>query len=125
MEALKRTNSANHRKLLRLIGFTDDEIEHAISNVRNIPLYEDVAEAQEYASTPEIVKSCSSEVVHELLIETSNAAVAQIRNKREVYDVILSHTVALLADELNVVCTLHEPGENAYQFIRIPQVTIN
>jgi hypothetical protein len=125
MEAVKHTPPALHRELLTLIGFSDGETESAMGNIANIPLYQDIAKADDYASMPDIAKSCSSTVMRTILQTTSSAAMAEITSLQDIQSVILSHSVSLLADELNVVCTLQETGSGGYNFIRLPTVSIS
>jgi len=125
MQALRRTPAEHHSELLAYIGFKDTEIAKAIGEVRRIPLYQDMADASEYASVPDVVKSCSSVNMMAILSLTSPVSSAELAGMPDVSRVVLTHLVSLLADEMNVVCALSGLDGDKHNFIRLPTVTIS
>jgi len=123
MDKLK-TIKSDRKEFLRLVGFKEEKVKALESLVSSIPLYEDISEAKEFASVPEIVKSCGRSVIDTLLQRSSPKFNQILSGDTNVSNVVRAHFVALLADELNVACTLFRSQGKQRRFIRIPKIDL-
>lgn len=124
MDELKRMPSQYYYPFLSLVGFDEQSANQIVQMIPNIPFFEDVADANEYASAPEVVKSCASFVIKQLISEVSPGARAHLEVDSDISTVLLSHYVALIADELNVACSLSSLKKDVRCFIRLPTITL-
>jgi len=107
VNALKRTKTKEDQiALMEVIGFTNDEISERLHFVKDIPLYEDISKADEYSSVPDIVKSCAVTVAKRILFKIAPSSYDQIEDP-EISNVIMSHFISLIVDEMNIACSLH------------------
>jgi hypothetical protein len=125
-----RKSKGNIREYLKFIGFTSDgdnnEIDMIIQNVDKMNLYKDLSAADEYSSVFNMMKSCSTRVIVDILSRTSPSFHALLTSiEDDVSGVVLTHYIGLLGDELNVACTQLGTSGDAQNFIRIPVVSIS
>uniref|UniRef100_A0A2V0RA07 RdRp n=1 Tax=viral metagenome TaxID=1070528 RepID=A0A2V0RA07_9ZZZZ len=142
MDALSRVDTSRYaharNDLARLMGFTASEADSLNTHLAYAGLYRDINTADDYASTPDEIKSCSSQVAIDILEKTSFGAWESIRMTQELKNVILYHYVCLLSDEACVACSETDRTEdNSYRviargdarllrtrMIRVPTVTV-
>ena len=122
---MKLKDSQAKSQFLQYIGFEGSAIPSLVSSSKDIPLYEQLADADDFASTPVIAKSCSARVISELLQLTSaNSGLDSVEEGSELMHVLRAHFVALLADEMNVVSALYNAQDERLG-VRLPKVTIS
>jgi hypothetical protein len=125
IRALKKIDKPYVIPFLKYVGFTDNEIDVIISDISSIYLYEHITEAKEFASTPDIIKSCSAHRVQQLMTYTSPEVVSLVEGDGMLRALIQSHFVALLVDEMNIACSSPSPMGREHDYIRLPVVSIN
>jgi hypothetical protein len=113
-------------EMLALIGFNQREIGAMETQILNIESFEDVEEAAEYSSIPEVMKCLSAYRIQLILMQCfpefyqgyfSNAT-PSLRT------MIFSHFLALISDEMNVCTSLGGTPTNPNKYIRIPAIEI-
>jgi hypothetical protein len=111
---------------LRLVGFTDDEVSRLASKLPNLRLFEDLSEASEFSSAPDVVKSAGFTVASEILNLTSMTVAARLTNQSTngASSLLYSHFISLLADEINVCCSLSRASGDESIFVRVPQIHV-
>jgi hypothetical protein len=125
IRALKKIDKPYVMPFLKYVGFTDNEIDVIISDISSIYLYEHITDAKEYASTPDIIKSCSAHRIQQLMTYTSPEVVSLVEGDGMLRALVQSHFVALLVDEMNIACSSPSPLGREHDYIRLPVVSIN
>jgi hypothetical protein len=121
---MKYHNDSSRRAYLKYIGFTGERINIILSNINDIPLYQQLSLADEFSSLPNLAKSCGSNVVKQLIqLVSANSGIQYMEAGSELEHVINAHFVALLADEINVAHSLFG-GTDDPVVVRLPRVTI-
>uniref|UniRef100_A0A2V0RIW5 RdRp n=1 Tax=viral metagenome TaxID=1070528 RepID=A0A2V0RIW5_9ZZZZ len=127
IQSLKRKGQESlTRNYLRFVGFQDVEIERILRNKENIHLYEDLDDATEYSSLMDIAKSCSTQVVKDIISRTSGEAFVTLQSMdTDAKNVVITQYISLLCEELNVACTIPRLEGQARNFIRIPIIDVS
>jgi len=121
---MKLPDTQTRSQFLQFVGFTGSRIPELLASAKDIPLYEQLSDADEYSSTPQIAKSCSAKHVGEMLALTStNTGLYLVDEGSELMHVLRAHFVALLADEMNVAHALYDARDERIA-VRLPRVTI-
>jgi len=112
MEMIRKCPQQYVIPLLKLIGFSEESANALALKVIQIPAFMSLTKASEYASTPDVVKSCSSINITKLLNYVCDERVLALLNSSsntDLRNVIHSNYAALLMDEISVACaTQHE-----------------
>jgi hypothetical protein len=124
-----RKKGGNVREYLKFTGFTstgdNNEIDEIMRHIDKMGLYRDLSDADEFSSVFDVVKSCSTQPVLDLISRTSPTFYTLLSTvDSEVRGVVLTHYIGLLCDEINVACVQHRSSANPRNFIRIPIVSI-
>jgi hypothetical protein len=111
---------------LRMVGFNDDEVGRLANKLPNLRLFEDLSEASEFSSAPDIIKSAGFTIASEILSYTSMSVAARLTNQSDngASSLLYSHFISLLSDEINVACTLLKASSEQNVYVRIPQITV-
>jgi hypothetical protein len=126
---LQKLKKDNHRQaLLRHMGYTPDETAEVLSHLKNVSLYEDLADASDYASVPDVVKSCPGDrmidIIRIVSPRASNVLSSSMMAGNDLSNIVLTHYIALVTDELNVMCSLYNSTRERQTYIRLPTVSI-
>jgi hypothetical protein len=126
---LQKLKKDNHRQaLLRHMGYTPDETAEVLSHLKNVSLYEDLADASDYASVPDVVKSCPGDrmidIIRIVSPRASNVLSSAMMAGNDLSNIVLTHYIALVTDELNVMCSLYNSTRERQTYIRLPTVSI-
>uniref|UniRef100_A0A2V0RI89 RdRp n=1 Tax=viral metagenome TaxID=1070528 RepID=A0A2V0RI89_9ZZZZ len=113
-------------EMLSLIGFNEREIGAMESQILNIESFEDVEEAAEYSSIPEVMKCLSSYRIQIIMMRCfPNFAGGYFASAPpSLRTMIFSHFLALISDEMNVCTSLGGTPTNPNRYIRIPAIDI-
>jgi hypothetical protein len=125
-----RKENGNVREYLKFVGFTSEgdnnEVEAIMQHIHKMGLYRDLSVADEYSSVFDVVKSCSTRQILDLISKTSTAFYNLLTSvDSEVRGVVLTHYIGLLCDEMNVAAVHRRSTDDDRNFIRIPTVKID
>jgi len=112
---------------LLFMGFTPSEAGKLATQSKNLSLYETIADADEFASSPDIVKSCCAvniEAIMEVMSPTSSE-ILKSQNDGIAFSLVKAQIASLLVDELNMMCSMPLMPGQTHRFIRLPTFTVD
>jgi len=126
MEDLQAVGTSGRQMYLRnVVGFNGNETDGIMHRIEDIKLYRDIDVAVSYSSLADVLKSCSTVRIRELIRHTSPAAYdLMLTMKLDQMNVIITHMISLLYEAINVTCAVGMPDPSSRKRVAIPKIML-
>jgi hypothetical protein len=120
INAVRGAPDGGAQDVLSVIGFSREEIVTLLPHVREIGIYNDLAQVNEYTGLDEILQSIDVSVIRELIQFTAPETINII--DPHVQRVMFTQYISLLVDEFNMVSYLMTAWEDLEVRIPVPKI---